>query len=475
MLRRNVISGVCLGVIGVLCMTAWIVASSEDTRVADAAMKGDKDAVRALLKQAADVNATQGDGMTALHWAAMKGDAETVQMLIYAGANVKATTRNGGYTALYMAAERGSAPVLEVLLKAGADPKARAADGLTPLMTAAMGGDAESIRVLIEHGADPNAKESDHGQTPLSFAAAFNRADAIKMLLQHGADVNLASRVLAPIPVGKDASYVLAPLPGAAAGSAPAATPNAPAVAGKGPTAAAAPAAAPAVPAAAANNGADGGTKGGGNPKGGFTPLMYAARQGSLDAVKALVEGGAKLNDGSGDKSTALLFATINAHFDIAKYLVDHGADVTQVSMDGATPLYGIVNTQWARKSFHPQPSPRYDNTTYLDLMTALLDRGANPNAKLAKELWYSEYNFALESASAAGTTAFWKCAEVGDIEGMRLLVSRGADPNLGSNDGVTPILIASGAGVHGNDDVSAPTGRLAARSSTSSKNFMPT
>jgi len=190
---------------------------------------------------------------------------------------------------------------------------------------------------------------------------------------------------------------------------------------------------------------------------------MYAARQGSFQAAKTLIDGGAKLDETSGDKSTALVLSIINGHFDIANYLVEKGANVTIASMDGATPLYVVANTQWARKSFHPQPTSRYSNTTYLDLMTALLDRGANPNARIVKELWYSEYNFGLESSSAAGTTAFWKCAEVGDLDGMRLLIARGADPNVASSDGVTPLLMATGAGVHGNDDVSAPTGRLLA------------
>jgi ankyrin repeat protein len=176
-----------------------------------------------------------------------------------------------------------------------------------------------------------------------------------------------------------------------------------------------------------------------------------------------LTESGANLNALNGDKSTALLLTIINGHFDIAKYLVEHGADVNLFSLDGATPLYGVVNTQWARKSFHPQPSTKYEKTSYLDLMTLLLDRGADPNVRLYKELWYSEYNFSLQSASAAGTTAFWKCAEVGDIDGMRLLVSRGANPTVASNEGVTPLMMAAGAGVHGNDDISAPVGRLAA------------
>jgi ankyrin repeat protein len=190
---------------------------------------------------------------------------------------------------------------------------------------------------------------------------------------------------------------------------------------------------------------------------------MYAARDGSFDAIQTLAESGANLNTLSADKSTALLLATINGHFDIAKFLVDHGADVNLASMDGAMPLYGVVNTQWARKSFHPQPTTKSEKTSYLDLMKAMLEHGADPNARLTKELWYSEYNFSLESASQIGTTAFWKCAEVGDIDGMRLLVAHGSDPNIASRDGVTPLLIASGAGTHGNDDVMAPSGRLAA------------
>jgi uncharacterized protein len=190
---------------------------------------------------------------------------------------------------------------------------------------------------------------------------------------------------------------------------------------------------------------------------------MYAARQGNFEAVQSLVNNGANLNALSGDKSTALLLATINGHFDIAKFLVDRGADVNLASMDGAMPLYAVVNTQWARKSFYPQPSTKYEKTPYLELMKVMLEHGADPNVRLTKELWYSEFDFSLETATQIGTTAFWKCAEVGDIGGMRLLVTYGADPNIPSRDGVTPLLMASGAGTHGNDDVMAPPGRFAA------------
>lgn len=210
-------------------------------------------------------------------------------------------------------------------------------------------------------------------------------------------------------------------------------------------------------------NGADGAARGGGNNKGGITPLMYAARQGSDDAAIALLDSGANIDALSADRSSALLFATINAHFDLAKVLIERGANPNLASVDGATPLYGVANTQWARHTGYPQPSPKYEKTSYLDLMKMLLDRGADPNYRLVKELWYTEYNFALESASASGTTAFWKCAEVGDIDGMKLLISRGSDPSIASTDGVTPLLMASGAGTHGNGDITAPPGRMAA------------
>src|SRR5215470_17894904 len=167
--NRTTISAVCLGFVGVLCLAAFLVATGGDTRVADAAMKGDTESVRALLKQAVDVNAAQGDGMTALHWAALKGEADIAKILLYAGANIRATTRLAAYTPLFMAAKSGNAAVVKVLLDAGADAKAPALDGLTPLMMAAASGDAEAVNMIIARGADANAKETENGQTALGF------------------------------------------------------------------------------------------------------------------------------------------------------------------------------------------------------------------------------------------------------------------------------------------------------------------
>src|SRR6516225_5083743 len=508
MLRGSVIGVLCLILTGILFLTPlFVAAAANETRVADAAMKGDKDTVRSLIQKAVDVNAAQGDGMTALHWAALNGDAELAQMLLYAGASVKATTRLGGYNPLYMAAKSGHVAVIDTLLNAGADANGTALDGLTPLMMAASSGNPDAVEALVKRGANVNAKESENGQTPLAFAAAFNRSEVILALLRHGANIDVASKVQdPPKPAnrgngngqgnniqpaaaannnnqaagaqqaaggrggrgggggqgggggrgGRGQAQAAANAPAGQRGAAPQDANGTQAPAGADDTAAAA-------AQAAANNGNDANGRGGGNPKGGLTPLMYAVRQGNFEAVQTFVNSGANLNALSADKSTALLLATINGHFDIAKFLVDRGADVNTASMDGAMPLYGVVNTQWARKSFYPQPTTKYEKISYLDLLKAMLEHGADPNVRLTKELWYSEYDFSLESSSQIGTTAFWKCAEVGDIDGMRLLVKYGADPNIPNKDGVTPLLMASGAGTHGNDDVMAPSGRLTA------------
>lgn len=441
MLRGRILTALAVILIGAFGATVFMTAAPEDARVANAAMKGDRDGVRNLLKQAADVNAARGDGMTALHWAAINNDAEMAQVLLFAGANVRAATRLGSYTPLFMAAKSGSFAVIDLLLKAGANPNAKGSDGLTPLIMASMSGSRDAVRALIEHGADINAKESEHGQTPLIFAAAFNRPDAIDELVKHGADINLPT-VIQP--------YMVIPADGVP--PKPVTTPGT--TAGNEPFMLAR--------ATSAKPAADVGERGGGNPKGGLTPLMYAARDGQTDAVRSLVEHGAKLDAVSGDTSTALLLTTINGHFDIAKYLVEHGANVSIASMDGATALYGIVHIQWSRESGRPQPSIKREGTNYLDLMKLMLDNGADPNAKLTKNLWYTSYGYALETSTSVGTTAFWKCSEVGDVDAMKLLLDRGADPNVKSRDGVTALLIATGAGTHGNDDIMTPQGRMA-------------
>ncbi|MEP7119260.1 MAG: ankyrin repeat domain-containing protein, partial [Acidobacteriota bacterium] len=156
--------------------------------VADAVMNGDAAAVRTLLRAGADVNAAQGDGMTALHWAALKNEPEIAEMLLFAGANHAAVTRLGVYTPLHLAARAGSAPIVAALIAAGADVRVRATTGTTPLMLAAESGVLEAVQHLVTAGADVNALENAKGQSALMFAAAHDRTSVVAFLLAQGAD-----------------------------------------------------------------------------------------------------------------------------------------------------------------------------------------------------------------------------------------------------------------------------------------------
>ena len=290
---RTVLRGALVGVVAA-GLSAFLAAAGTSP-VADAVMKRDKDAVRALLKDGADVNAAQGDGMTALHWAARSGDAELAQMLLYAGANVKATTRLGAYSPLMMAAEQGHAAVIAALLAAGADVKAANTTGTTPLMLAAMSGDAKSVTTLVENGAEVDAREKSMQQTALMIAAATNRVDAIGALLKAGADVKLTSKV------NNVGNLSGAEQEAVQAASGSGGQPGGNGQTRNGPTTAAA--TPPDAAAQGRGQGGGGGFGRGGGGKagvdrpyfynelvgtqGGITPLLLAARGGYADAVKA--------------------------------------------------------------------------------------------------------------------------------------------------------------------------------------------
>ena len=394
--------------------------------VADAAMEGNRDAVKALLKQAADVNAAQGDGMTALHWAAMKDDADLAQTLLYAGANVRATTRIGAYTPLILAARNGSAAVMAPLLNAGADVNAATSNGTTPLMFAAASGNAEAVTALVVGGADVNAKESVRGLTPAMFAAASNRAGVLDILATKGADLEAASKVTDLAALSRDPAALREftqgnPVPpgvepgrGSRSGPAPAAF-----GAGRGPQ----------TPGVDRNFQLNELVA----AQGGLTPLLLAAREGHVDAVNALLKAGAGINQVSaGDKTSPLLIATINGHFDLATLLLEKGADALAAAENNATPLYGALNVEWAPKALYPQPRAQMNQqTTYLELMTTLLDKGADPNIRLNKKIWYSGYSFDLSGVDETGATPFWRAAYASDVEAMKMLVAYGADPNI--------------------------------------------
>jgi ankyrin repeat protein len=426
--------------------------------VADAAMRGDRDAVRTLLQQGADVNAPRGDGMTALHWAAERGDAEMTAMLVYGGANVAAVTRIGHYTPLHLAARAGRLMAVKTLIAEGADVAARTTtSGVTPLHLAATAGNADVATVLLENDAAPNARESEWGQTPLMFAAADNRADVIRVLLGGGADPAVTSTTIdlakqealdraalqrqvkileATVPQGQKptASQVRAAIQAARellqSGQLPPPEKTEGASADPATTAAGA-----------------AGSPANANPeeinppvsaKGGLTALLHAVRQGNGEAAQALLDGGAPIDQVSaGEGTSPLLMAVVNGQFDMAMLLLERGANPNiAAEADGVTPLWAAINAQWQPRTRFPQPQEMSrQKATYLDVVQALLEHGADPNTRLKSHPWIMVYtgcgNRNCGLADTSGSTPFWRAAYSTDLDAMRLLVAHGADPNI--------------------------------------------
>jgi ankyrin repeat protein len=463
-------------------------AAAADTRLADAAQQGNKTAVLALLKQKADVNGAQGDGMTALHWAATKDDLDMARALLAAGADPKAVTRIGEITPLFLACTQGDAALVEALLNAGADPKAVKANGTTALMLAASSGSPETVKVLLDKGADINAKESAHGQTALMFASALNRTAVVKLLASRGAtlEVETSVRKLERVRFDQDGNIVEDKPKGKPGEVVKAETPEAEqlntfarvlgfesaeykidvdaaqknvydtfakAVGFKGVDYLVAKKAAK-----AGDIGFRGPRKVGPDFAGGMTALIYAAREGHFDSVKALVDAGANVNHISGgDKLSPIVEAIINGHFDIAKYLLDKGADPNLVGLSGLAPLYATIDVQWAPKAWFPQPSTEQEKVSHLELMQALIDKGANVNAQVGEKLWFRSFTNDYTWVDPAGATAFWRAAQSGDVPAMKLLLAHGADPKLANKSGETPLHAAAGIGWAWNWTVRAP------------------
>jgi ankyrin repeat protein len=412
--------------VAALALSALLNAASPASLV-DAAMQGNKDAVRTFLRQGADVNTTQGDGMTALHWAAQKGDIDLAKTLLYAGANVKAATRVGGYTPLLIAAKNGNAAMIETLTAGGADANSATMNGTTALMFAAQAGNADAVKALLAKGADVNAKEKVKGETALMIAAAYGRTDVIRALTAKGADLKVTTKVMDLAAFNKEEQERFAQFQQQAAGRG-----------GRG--------GAPEPP--RGGRGFNPNAKPGIDRQynytelvaywGGMAPLHFAARQGQIDAAKALLEAGADLNQRAvDDNSTPLLIAAVNGNFDLAKMLLDKGADPSLAQHNGVTPLYAALNCQWAAKALYPQPrAQEQQQASYLDLMQTLLDKGADPNVRLTKKVWYAQYDFDQSGVDEIGATPFWRAAYSADVDAMKLLVKYGADWNIPTSKG---------------------------------------
>lgn len=534
-----------VNVLGALLATLWVTAAgSSDSPVADAAERGDIETVVALLKQGADVNAAQGDGMTALHWAAMSGNAPLADVLLYAGAATEATTRLGGYTALHLASRVGHEDAIAVLLRQGADASAKTTTGAMPLHLAAASGDVPSITTLLGAGAEVDGREGVYEQTPLMWATARNRLEAMRTLIDSGADVAATTRVVdygalaeldgpdrqrrqellnariqAERAARADRERAEAPAEQAeapAAAERPAAAPApaeqpAPAAPAEQPAAAPAQQGAPAEqPAAAQDDQRDAARRAlaearqqGGAPQqgapaeqpagaqqpapaqqgaqqqagqqppvepevfgyadlvgkeGGLSSLHYAARDGYSEAAELLLARGADVNQRSGDGTTPLLMATINGNYDLALRFLEVGADPNLESEDGAAPLFATLNNRWAPKALFPQPTAfQQQQTDYLEMMTALLDAGADPNHRTKRHIWYTSFNFDLLGVDFMGATPFWRAAYALDVPAMRLLVSRGADPTLATQKPASGRRFRGGAAAGDSDPSGLP------------------
>ena len=320
-------------------------------------------------------------------------DVELVQRLLAAGANV-AAVNDYGATPMSEAAVAANPAVLEALLEAGADVDSPNADGQTALMVVARGGNTAAARVLIEAGANVNAREQRKNQTALMWAVAQSQPAMAKLLLEHGAEVDARStvneweRMVTAEPRQKN----LMP--------------------------------------------------------GGFTPLLYAARQGCLDCAKMLVEAGAKVDLTDPDGVTPLLSALLNAHFDTAKYLLEAGAMVNKWDFWGRTPLYAAVDFNTLPHGGRPD-RPSLDDTTPLAMIDILLAAGANPNAQL--KLFPPYRSLRMDRGADAildiGTTPLLRAARGADLPAIERLTKAGALLDLPQRDGITPLMAAVGAG----------------------------
>jgi ankyrin repeat protein len=373
-----------------LCAVATVGTQSPDLRLIEAAKAGDRAAVSRLVGARTDVNVAEPDGTTALHWAVRADRLDVVQALLQAGARAGAANRYG-VTPLALAAVNGNAGILRALLDRGALPTTTGPDGETVLMTAARTGNPDAVRVLLDRGADPNARETWQGETALMWAAGENHAAVIRALAAGGADLNAHSKVLEFPKVKVDlATMVTTAL-----------------------------------------------------PRGGLTPLLFAARQGAREAAEALATVGADLNAADPDGTTPLVLAIVNAHYEVATLLVEKGANPNLGDAAGMAALYAAVDMQHQEPLINRPLRKPSGPLRPLDVIRTLLAHGANPNQGLKTPLLMRQHNGG-DFSLGEGATPLMRAAKVSDVSLMRLLLDKGADAGARMKNQTTALMVAA-------------------------------
>ena len=392
-------------------LAATLCAAGPQPEIVSAVKAGSTARVQALIEHKADVNAAEADGTSALHWAVRAGDVSTTGLLIRAGARVNAANRYG-VTPLSLAARNGRGDLIDLLLRSGASVRTAEAtlpEAQTLAMLAARTGQVAALKRVVAAGSDVNARETRTGTTALVWAASSNHAAAVRALAAAGADLNVQSKVTS---YPHTQNGVL--LSGVEEG-----------VSYVGQTVL---------------------------PRGGWSAVMYAAREGATDAVRALAEAGANLDLVDPEGTTALILAIINGHWDAAAVLIDRGANLNLADIKGMTPLYAAIDMHTLGDTFgRPYPAPPVIEGS-VGIIKMLLVKGADPNARLKGPILKRQYD-AGDNRLGEGATPFMRAARKCDAAVMTLLLEAGADPKLAQKSGTTPLMLAIGAVTSNGDD----------------------
>jgi uncharacterized protein len=332
-------------------------------------------------------------GSTPLLIAASNDDAPQVARLLKTGANPNVRNKLNT-TPLLEAAFHSNAQTITALLEAGADPNAAGPDGQTALMLVARGTNVSAAKLLLDKGANPNARESQRQQTALMWAAANSQGPMVRLLVERGADVD-----------ARTATDLMTPLISAE----PRAQPRSP---------------------------------------GGMTALMFAAREGCLPCVEAMLAKGAAIDLPDPEGVTPLLWSIWNTRFDVARSLIEHGANVNRWDWWGRTPLYLAVDYVTLPHGGRPD-QPSLDETLPIDIVRLLLDKGADPDPqlKMTAPMRATGNDRGLDGMLTPGTTPLIRAAKAFDVESMRALLEHGADISLTTSRNMTATLAASGMG----------------------------